>query len=81
MTEEEINRLQLEEKDIPEWVFDVHTIKGKYKLHKTDLDMTIDEENALRPHQYSLFDYGAWDEYYEPNRFPKREQHPCNKTQ
>lgn len=61
----ELQRLRLEEKNIPEWVFDIHTIKGKYMLKKTDLDMTITEENALEPHQYNLFDYGDWSEYYE----------------
>lgn len=61
---EEIEAMKLREEDIPEWVFDIHTLKGKYKLHKTDLDMTIDEENALQPHQYSMFDYGDWSQYY-----------------
>lgn len=61
----EFQNLRLEEERIPEWVFDIHTLKGKYKLGKTDLDMTIDEEQALEPHQYSLFDYGDWDEYYK----------------
>ena len=61
----EFQELRLEENKIPDWVFDIHTLKGKYKLHKTDLDMTVDEEKALTPHQYSLFDYGGWDEYYK----------------
>lgn len=56
---------KLQEEEIPEWVFDVHTLKGKYKLHKTDLDMTVDEENALKPHQYNMFDFGDWAEYYD----------------
>ena len=60
---QELRRLQ--EEEIPKWVFDIHTMKGKYMFKKTDLDMTISEEQALQPHQYSLFDYGAWDEYYE----------------
>lgn len=62
---QELAKLRLEESQIPDWVFDIHTLKGKYKLGKTDLDMTIDEEQALSPHQYSMFDYGDWKEYYE----------------
>ena len=62
---QELQKLKLEEDKIPDWVFDVHTIKGKYQFKKTDLDMTIDEEKALNPHQMSLFDYGDWAEYYE----------------
>lgn len=65
VTMAELQKLMVAEKDIPDWVFDIHTIKGKYKLKKTDLDMTIDEEKALYPHQYNMFDYGDWDEYYE----------------
>ena len=61
----ELQRLRLAEDRIPDWVFDVHTIKGKYKMGKTDLDMTISEEEALEPHQYSLFDMGDWKEYYD----------------
>lgn len=61
----ELQKLRVEEDQIPDWVFDVHTLKGKYKLKKTDLDMTITEEEALKPHQISMFDYGDWAEYYE----------------
>ena len=61
----DLAKIKLEEEQIPSWVFDVHTLKGKYKLKKTDLDMTITEEKALKPHQYSLFDDGGWEEYYD----------------
>lgn len=61
----ELQRLRLEEEQIPDWVFDIHTVKGKYQLKRNDLDMTIAEENALTPHQYNWFDYGDWAEYYE----------------
>lgn len=65
VTEEELQRMKIADDKIPDWVFDIHTIKGKYKLGKNDLDMTIDEEKALYPHQFNLFDYGDWNEYYE----------------
>lgn len=65
VTEDELSRMSFDDDKIPDWVFDVHTLKGKYKLGKRDIDMTIDEEKALYPHQFSLFDYGAWDEYYD----------------
>lgn len=48
---------------IPEYTYDNHTIEGR-KAGKTDLDMTIDEEAALTPHQYSLFDGASWENYY-----------------
>lgn len=49
---------------IPEWVYDIHTLKGK-QMGKTDLDMTIDEQRALNPHQIGLFDDGNWANYYK----------------
>lgn len=79
VTEEEMQKMKLTERQIPDWVFDIHTIKGKYRLGKNDLDMTIDEEKALYPHQFNLFDFGDWDEYYEKeiaegNIDPKQQQ-------
>ena len=56
----EINQIGI----IPEWVFDNHTLKGKM-LGKTDLDMTITEQEALNPHQLGLFDNCGWQPYYE----------------
>lgn len=49
--------------DIPDYVYDVHTIQGK-RRGKTKVDMYRDENNALYPHQYSLFDYGDFGEWY-----------------
>lgn len=49
---------------IPDWVFDVHTLKGK-AAGKTDLDMTISEQLALEPKQLSFFDNCSWEPYYE----------------
>lgn len=40
---------------IPEYSFDVHTLKGRY-LGKTKDDFLIDEHNALVPRQAGLFD-------------------------
>ena len=47
---------------IPDYVFDVHTYRGK-KSGKTKLDFFIDENNALKPHQPGLFDNGSMGEY------------------
>ena len=58
----EIRRLQ--ESDIPDYVFDCHTIKGK-KMGKTDVDMAIDEQEALSPKQIGLFDDCNWSDYFE----------------
>lgn len=50
------------EGDIPDWVFDVHTLKGKMN-GKTINDMIIQEEQALKPHQVGLFDDASWERY------------------
>ena len=50
--------------DIPDWVYDIHTLEGR-KKGKTDLDMTIDEQEALYPKQMSLFDDASWGYYYD----------------
>lgn len=56
----DISELQrIKDSDIPDWVFDVHTIKGKMR-GKTEVDMGEDEQRALTPHQLGLFDYGDW---------------------
>lgn len=44
---------------VPDYVFDVHTRKGKM-AGKTQLDMFRDEQAALEPHQFNLFDCGDW---------------------
>lgn len=53
--------------DVPDYTFDCHTIEGK-RRGKTDVDMVRDEEAALYPHQYSLFDYGSWGLSYDHDR-------------
>lgn len=60
----EIRHLSIEEcelidNSIPDWVYDVHTLKGKM-LGKTEVDMGEDEQKALNPHQIGFFDYGDW---------------------
>lgn len=56
--------MRLENGEIPEWVYDIHTIEGR-RNGKTDLDMTIDEQAALFPKQLSLFDNASWEFYYD----------------
>ena len=53
--------------EIPGWVYDVHTRKGKMN-GKTKIDMIRDEQNALAPHQVSLFDDGDWSQFVESER-------------
>ncbi len=49
---------------IPEWVYDVHTIKGK-KAGKTDWIMNLDEQAGLDPIKVSFFDEGSWGPRYD----------------
>lgn len=49
---------------VPEWVYDVHTIKGK-KAGKTDWGMNIVEYDALEPKERGFFDNGSWRPRYE----------------
>lgn len=58
----DIEKCELENKEIPEWVFDVHTLRGK-RSGKTIYNMIVDEQNALKPHQIGLFDDMPWDNY------------------
>lgn len=57
----------LEDDEIPDWVFDVHTLKGK-KMGRTGLDMTISEQEALNPLQLNLFDKAGWNDDYNRMR-------------
>ena len=71
LDENEIEHVDIEkaklEGEIPDWVFDCHTLKGKM-LGKADIDMIISEQQALKPHQLGLFDEGSWEPYYEMKR-------------
>ena len=63
----DIDRLQemrYADSQIPDWVFDVHTLRGKAR-GRTDVEMTITEQNALKPHQLGLFDDCGWQRSYE----------------
>lgn len=59
----ELQKIILEENKIPDWVFDVHTLKGKYKFHRSEVDMIRCEQNALSPKEIGYYDDGDWDEY------------------
>ena len=61
---ENVDEATLGVEGVPDWVFDVHTIQGR-RNGKTDLDMTIAEQEALFPKQLSLFDNAGWQEYYQ----------------
>ena len=50
---------RLKDYEIPKWVFDVHTLKGKI-AGKTINDMIIEEQAALQPKQLGLFDNADW---------------------
>lgn len=57
---EEVLRLkQVTEFEIPEYVYDAHTLKGK-KQGKNAIDFWKSEHEELRPRQISLFDFGNW---------------------
>lgn len=59
-----IARCELLNGEIPEWVYDCHTLKGK-KMGKTDWDMTVSEQAALTPLQLAYFDEASWLYTYE----------------
>lgn len=61
---EQVENLRIRDaSDIPGYVYDVHTWKGK-RAGKTELDMFHDEQEALAPRQMNLFDYGDWGGYF-----------------
>lgn len=59
LTDEQIENLfeevRSEKMDIPEYVYDVHTLKGK-KMGKTKADFFREEQNNLSNTQLSIFD-------------------------
>ena len=65
LPEDKIEHVDLEEQEkledweIPSWVFDVHTLRGKYS-GKTINDMIVEEQAALQPKQLGLFDNADW---------------------
>lgn len=64
MDVEQIKEMRLKDSEIPEWVFDIHTLRGK-KAGKTDVEMTVNEEKALKPHQLDFFSDCSWEKAYE----------------
>lgn len=61
---DDIDECKLPNNEVPEWVYDVHTIRGK-KAGKTDWGMNIVEFEALKPLQKGYFDDGDWSLRYE----------------
>lgn len=63
-----INEVEFEEEEkyskmqIPSWVFDVHTLRGKMS-GKTIWDMIREEQEALKPTKTGLFDDSGWEGY------------------
>lgn len=49
---------------VPDYVYDCHTWQGR-RRGKTKLDMFRDENEALCPHQYNLFDDGSYAGWYD----------------
>ena len=60
----DIKNCKLADNKIPDWVFDVHTWYGK-KNGKTDWQMNLDEQAALKPLQMGMFDDASWEPRYE----------------
>lgn len=52
---------------VPDYVYDCHTRRGKYN-GKTKLDMIMDEQAALSPHQIGMFDDGDWGQFIDSER-------------
>ena len=52
---------------VPDYVYDVHTYRGK-KAGKTRLQFFQEENEALEPRQMNLFDEGSFGEYYNRSR-------------
>lgn len=50
--------------EMPEWVFDCHTLRGK-RAGKNDWQMNVDEQAALTPLKLGFFDEGTWQSLYE----------------
>lgn len=59
-----ISECKLPGGEIPEYVFDVHTIRGK-KAGKTDWGMNLVENDALSPFQPAFFENGSWELRYD----------------
>ena len=60
----DIRDCTLQDDQVPEWVYDVHTLKGK-RNGKTDWGMNIVEYDGLNPKEKGFFDEGSWQPRYE----------------
>lgn len=60
----DVRKCELVGGEIPEWVFDVHTIQGKRAGH-TDWEMNLVENDALNPMQRAFFEEGSWELRYD----------------
>ena len=56
MIEQEFEEVRKEKMEIPEYVFDCHTLKGK-RAGKTKEDFFREEQEALQNRQVSIFDF------------------------
>ena len=64
----EVERLKaVSQFDVPDYVFDVHTRRGR-RNGATQMDFFKEENEALEPRQMNLFDYGNYDGWYDHQR-------------
>lgn len=64
----EVERLKaVSQFDVPDYVFDVHTRRGR-RNGATQMDFFREENEALEPRQMNLFDYGNYDGWYNHQR-------------
>ena len=63
----EIEKCKLLDNIIPDWVYDVHTLKGKIR-GKTINDMIIQEQEALKPKQIGFFDDCSWENFLKKEK-------------
>lgn len=74
-TSKPVANCELPTKEIPGWVYDCHTLKGK-EMGKTDWDMTRTEQLALFPLRLAYFDDASWiytyEDDYQNHRISKR---------
>ena len=64
--------------EIPGWVYDCHTLKGR-KMGKTDWDMTTTEQAALYPLQRAYFDDASYEQDFENNAISIKGIQPIRK--
>jgi hypothetical protein len=71
----DIATCELLDGEIPGYVFDCHTLRGK-RHGETVVDMVVREQEALAPKQLGLFDYGDWsvlfDQEVQSGKLPPR---------